>query len=135
MIEEVNYISYKGNEDLIQEYFNALFVFKEKKAVAVLKQFSELKGYFIDDYQACYFAAQFSPKDVEEYFGEEGVVFVFTAPFVPEDCDIILTYEEFYQVEEDRYQKFARTHLDKRDEIMRLLECLKTAISDVTGHS
>lgn len=30
MIEDMNYLGFRGNEDLITEYFDALFFFREK---------------------------------------------------------------------------------------------------------
>lgn len=133
MTDGFKYLSYKGNEGLIEEYFSSLFFFREKNVVDVLRKYCGLKGYVVNDYLSCCFAEEFPERDSEDYFGEEGVAFDFSVPLVPEDCEIIITYEEFYEVVKEKYEKYVMNNLEKKDEVAELLECLKKNILDRNG--
>lgn len=129
MLEDVNYLRYQGVEDLIKEYYDALFFFKEQKAVDVLKGYCELKGHAINDYMSCHFATEFSDKNDEEYFGENGVVFYLDYPAVDKDCAIVLSYDEFLGVVKCRYEQYINANSEKKEEILQLLNFLEKKIS------
>lgn len=54
---------------------------------------------------SCHFATEFSNKNDEEYFGENGVVFYLDYPAVDEDCVVVLSYDEFLEVVKCSYEK------------------------------
>ena len=127
MLEGVKYLKFEGNENLINWFYDILFDWREDWAMDALKGYSNLTGNAINEEMRCFFANEF-PQNDEEYFGEEGIAFYFDVPAVPEDCVIILTYEEFYDVVKTRYENYARNHQEKQDEIGLLLKNLKKAI-------
>ena len=124
MIKDINYLRYQENEYLIKEYFDALFFFREKTVIDVLKGYCNLKGNAINDYMSCHFANEFLEND-EEYFGEKGVAFYLDYPAVDEDCIVILTYEEFFEVVKQSYENYIRSNQNCKDEIQSLLICLR----------
>ena len=125
MIEGVKYLRYQGFEDLIKEYFDSIFFFREQKVIDVLRGYCELKGNTINDYMSCHFATEFSDKNDEEYFGENGVVFYLDYPAVDEDCVVVLSYDEFLEVVKCRYKEYMNTNSEKKDEIRQLLYSLE----------
>lgn len=128
MIEGVKYIKYQGNEELIKEYFDSLFFFREKKVIDVLKGYCQLEGNAINEELKCFFATEFPNKNDEEYFGESGVAFYLDYPAVDEDCIVVLTYDEFFEVVKIRYENYMKDNQEKRDEILFLLDSLKKVI-------
>lgn len=124
MIRNIKYLKFDGNEELIKEYFDALFFFREKKAVDALRNFCEFRGYAINDYMRCYFATEFTHNE-EDYFGENGVAFYLDSPAVPEDCIMILTYENFEKVVRESYEEYIKGNQDEKNEMTVLLDSLK----------
>lgn len=131
MLEGVNYLRYQGAEDLIKEYYDALFFFKQQKVVDVLKGYCRLKGNAINDYMSCHFATEFSNKDDEEYFGESGVVFYLDYPAVDNDCAIVLSYDEFLEVVKCRCKEYISVNPEKNDEIVQLLDILEQKLGHI----
>ena len=128
MLEGVNYLKYQGHEEFINEFFDSLFFFRDKKAIDVLKKYCELRGNAINDFMSCHFATEFPDKNDEEYFGGNGVVFYLDYPAVDEDCAVILTYDEFLEVVKRKYESYIQDNQEKRDEIILLLESLEKVI-------
>ena len=87
----------------------------------------EGNGNAINEEMRCFFANEF-PENDEEYFGEEGIAFNFDNPAVPEDCIVILTYENFYEVVKAGFANYVRNNQESQNEIWLLLTCLKEAI-------
>ena len=131
MLEGENYLRYHGAEDLIKEYYDALFFFKQPKVVDVLKGYCKLKGNAINDYMSCHFATEFSNKNDEEYFGENGVVFYLDYPAVDKDCAIVLSYDEFLEVVKCRYKEYISVNPEKKDEIIQLLDILEQKLGHI----
>ena len=128
MLEGVKYFKYQGYENFISEFFDAIFFFRDKKAIDILKKYCELKGNAINDFMSCHFATEFPNKNDEEYFGDKGVVFYLDYPAVDENCAIILTYDEFLEVVKTKYQGYTQGNPEKRNEILFLLETLEKRI-------
>ena len=124
MLEDVRYLSFDGNEVLINNFYDILFDWREKKVIDVLKGYCEFKGNAINEEMRCFFANEF-PRNDEEYFGEEGVAFYFDSPAVIDDCVVILTYKDFFEVVKERYDNFIKNDKVNKDEIQSLLMCLK----------
>jgi len=127
MLEGVKYLKFEGNENLIDSFYDILFNWREKKVIDVLKGYCNLNGNAVNEEMRCFFANEF-PKNDEEYFGEEGIAFYFDNPAVPEDCIVILTYEEFYDVVKTRFENYVRNNQESQDEIGLLLKSLEMAI-------
>lgn len=126
MIEDVEYLGYKGNEMVIKDFFQQLFVCREKKVTLSLREFCEYKGFAANEYMSCHFAKEFLDKKDEEYFGEEGVVFYLDYPAVPKDVVVVLTNEEFYQVVKENYDDYVMKNQEEQEQVGKLLNKLKT---------
>lgn len=125
MIEDVEYIGYKGNENVIKDFFQQLFVCREKKITLLLREFCEYKGFAANEYMSCHFAKEFPDPRDEEYFGKDGVVFYLDYPAVPEDVVVVLTNKEFYQVVKENYDNYVIVHQEEKEQIVKLLNALK----------
>lgn len=125
MLQDTEYLKYKGNEEAVDEFFHGLVFFREKKVIDALLGFSNFRGFAIDEYMSCHFAKEFPDRNDEEYFGEEGVVFYLDYPAVQEDVVVVLTNEEFYQVVKDCYDDYAMNHKEKQEQVVKLLSELK----------
>ncbi len=125
MLQETEYLKYKGNEEAVEEFFHGLFFFREKKIIDALTGFNQFIGFAIDDYMSCHFAKEFSDPRDEEYFGEDGVVFYLDYPAVPEDVVVVLTNKEFYQVVKENYDNYVIVHQEEKEQIVKLLDALK----------
>lgn len=123
MFTDVKYLKFDGNENLITNFYDILFDWREKKVIDVLKGYCDLKGNAVNEEMRCFFSNEF-PRNDEEYFGEEGVAFYFDNPAVSDDCIVILTYKEFYKVVKKRYESYANNNQDIKEEIQNLLVCL-----------
>lgn len=124
MLEGVKHLKFNGNENLINSFYDILFGWREKKVIDVLKGYCELKGNAVNEEMRCFFANEFPQYD-EEYFGEEGVAFYFDYPAVLDDCVIILTNEEFFEIVQERYECYIKNNQDCKNEIQNMLECLR----------
>lgn len=124
MLVDVKYLKFDGNENLINNFYDILFDWREKKVIDILKGYCELKGNAINEEMRCFFANEF-PKDDEEYFGEKGVAFYFDSPAVLDDCIVILTYKDFFEVVKEKYENYIRNNRDSKEEIQSLLICLR----------
>ena len=127
MLADVRYLKFDGNEHLINNFYDILFEWRGKKVIDVLKGYCELKGNAVNEEMRCFFAKEF-PQNDEEYFGDEGVAFYFDNPAVLDDCIVILTYKDFFEVVKERYENYARNNQESQDEIQKLLECLNNNI-------
>lgn len=118
----------KGNEDLVDEYFEHLFCRREEMVLESLRDHCKLEGYCVFDcYIGCEFAAEYS-KDVDGYFGEDVVGIYYMPPVREKFCQVILTYEEFYAFAEREYMAYAEKHENCKEEIIALLKQLKSVI-------
>lgn len=127
MLEGVRYLKLEGNENLINNFYDILFNWRGNRVIETLKGYCNLNGNAVNKEMRCFFANEFSKND-EEYFGEEGIAFYFDNPAVPEDCIVILTYEEFYDVVKTRFENYVRNNQENQDEIWLLIKNLKRAI-------
>ena len=59
----------------------------------------------------------------------EQVLFDFQVPAVEEDKQIIISYQEFYDIVYKYYSEYASQHSEEQDEIMRLLAELKNKLN------
>lgn len=125
MIENTEYLKYNGNENEVKDFFQQLFVCREKKVIDSLKEFVKKKGFAANEYMSCHFAKEFSNPRDEEYFGEDGVVFYLDYPAVPEDVVVVLTNEEFYQVVKEKYDDYVMKHQEEQEQVVNLLSELK----------
>lgn len=92
-----------------------------------MKGYCELKGNAINDYMSCHFANEFTKND-EEYFGEEGIAFYLDYPAVDEDCIVILTYEEFFNITKTKFENYIGYNQDSKEKVQELLLCLKKSL-------
>ena len=83
-----------------------------------------MEGNAISEEEHCYFSPEWQDYGLE-YFGEEKVLFDFHAPAVDKDKQIIISYQEFYEIVSKYYIEYANQHLEEKEEIMYLLEQLK----------
>ena len=118
----------KGNEGLVDEYFEHLFFRGEEKVLNSLRRHCNLEDCCVFDcYIGCEFAAEYS-EDEEGYFGENVVGIYYTPPVKERFCQVILTYEEFYGYAERKYMAYAEKHQHCKEEIAELLEQLKKVL-------
>ena len=59
----------------------------------------------------------------------EQVLFDFQVPAVDEDKQIVISYQEFYDIVYKYYSEYARQHSEEQKEIMRLLAELKNKLN------
>lgn len=128
MINRNNYNNYQGKEALIDEFYDELFFFREKRAVDVLRGYCKLKGNAINDYMSCHFATEFPDENDEEHFGNNGVAFYLDNPAVDESCIVVLTYNEFFCVVERRYEGYIKENSEKKEEVLFFLNELKNSL-------
>ena len=76
----------------------------------------------------CYFSNEFPISD-EEYFGDTGVAFYFDYPAVDEECIIMLSNQEFYEVIKKKYMEYLKDNKMNQKEILRLLDEIKCKLS------
>ncbi len=130
MYKDAKYVKYQKNENLIEMFYNVLFTWRDYQIIDVLKGYCNLEGNAVREELICYFATEFQP-DEEDYFGQEGVAFYFYSPAVAEDdeCIVILTPEEFFNVVRKYYEKYILDNPDKKDEIDNLLKKLSVKLN------
>ena len=115
----------------IHKYFTYVFnpkSFEYKKIKTILNSYCKLEGNSTEGYMCCYFSPEWKDYGLE-YFGEDKVLFDFQAPAVDEDKQIVISYQEFYDIVYKYYSEYARQHSEEQDEIMRLLAELKNKLN------
>lgn len=105
-------------------YFDLLFAWRSKKIKDIVVSFCNLEGYAINEEMGCYFSPEWQEHGLA-YFGEGKVLFDFHAPAVDEDKQIIISYQEFYEIVRRHCTAYANQHPEENEEILRLLEQLK----------
>lgn len=111
MYRDIKYLKYKENENLVNAFFDDMFFFDEKNAISVLESYCIKRGNGINSFEECCFASEFPDENLEDYFGKEGVAFYFSFPTAPEDCAIVLTYKEFFNVVQKNIWNILKNHL------------------------
>jgi hypothetical protein len=124
MLEDIKYLKYDNNENLIDEFYKILFNWRKEKVLDTLKGYSQLIGNAVNEEIRCYFSNEFSENE-EEYFGDTGVAFYFDYPAVNEDCVVILTNKQFFQVIKEKYMAYLQDDSSKEKEIISLLDEIK----------
>ena len=118
----------KGNEGLVEEYFEHLFCRGEKHVLESLRDHCKLEGTCVFDcYIGCEFAAEY-PKGDPNCFGENAVGIYYMPPVREKFCQVVLTYEEFYAYAEKEYMAYAEKHEHCKEEIIELLKQLKKVL-------
>ena len=111
----------------IEVYFSYIFnpkSFEYSHIKNILNNYCGLVGNSTVGYMDCYFSPEWQDYGLE-YFGEEKVLFDFHAPAVDKDKQIIISYQEFYEIVSKYYIEYANQHPEEKEEIMRLLAELK----------
>ncbi|MBQ9283308.1 MAG: hypothetical protein IJ207_14110 [Treponema sp.] len=114
--------------EVLETFFNLIFAWRENKIKDILKSFCSFEGYALNEKMCCYFSPEWKDYGLE-YFGEDKVLFDFQAPAVDEDKQIVISYQEFYDIVYKYYSEYARQHSEEQDEIMRLLAELKNKLN------
>lgn len=117
------YVKYEENTEMVQRYFDALFLFPNISALEALRGFTERKGFVVDDYQECWFMEEYA-EECTDWEEKDGVVFDFSQPLVEEDLRMILSCEEFYGLVKAQYQQYVIQHGEEKDEVMELLNSI-----------
>lgn len=110
--------------DEINIYFDLLFSWRAQRIKSILISFCNFEGYAINEELCCYFSPEWQDYGLE-YFGDNKVLFDFHEPAVDEDKQIIISYQEFYEIVSKYYIEYANQHPEEKEEIMRLLKQLK----------
>ena len=114
--------------EILETFFNLIFAWRENKIKDILKSFCSFEGYALNEEMCCYFYPEWKDYGLE-YFGEDKVLFDFQTPAVDEDKQIVISYQEFYDIVYKYYSEYARQHSEEQDEIMRLLAELKNKLN------
>lgn len=114
--------------EILETFFYLIFAWRENKIKDILKSFCSFEGYALNEEMCCYFSPEWKDYGFE-YFGEDKVLFDFQAPAVEEDKQIIISYQEFYDIVYKYYSEYARQHSEEQGEIMRLLAELKNKLN------
>ena len=124
----MNYLNFNENEGYITDFYEILFTINfERLALKHLINYCDLKGCYVNDEMVCVFSSELQTDD-EDYFGENKVAYYFFEPAVKEDKQIVISYQEFYDIVYKYYSEYVRQHSEERDEIMRLLAELKNKL-------
>ena len=129
MLGGVTYLELKGNEELLDNYFYILLRWRGSKAIEALKKFCEKRGNAVNEEMRCSFSDEWSIYD-DEYLDIKGVVFYFDYPAVNEDCAVVLSYKQFYDIVEEKFKKYTGDSNDI-NEIFELLHKLKNVLQVV----
>jgi len=125
----MNYLNFNENEGYITDFYEILFTINfERLALKHLINYCDLKGCYVNDEMVCVFSSELQTDD-EDYFGENKVAYYFFEPAVKEDKQIVISYQEFYDIVYKYYSEYARQHSEEQDEIMRLLAELKNKLN------
>ncbi len=119
------------NGDLVNNFYYQIFNFTNWchcEVIPLLKSYCSLKGNAISEEETCYFSPEWKDYGLE-YFGEDKVLFDFQAPAVDEDKQIVILYQDFYDIVYKYYSEYARQHSDEQAEIMQLLNELKNKLN------
>lgn len=116
------------NIKLIDQFFRLLINWKTNKFRKVLEGYSKLMGNAINNEMNCYFASELAPDD-EDYFGDTGVAFYFDYPAVDEDCVIVLTNKEFYDILVEKCGDYLKIDRVSEDEVKALLQIIKQKLN------
>lgn len=111
----------------IELYFSYVFnpkSFEYGHIKRILNGYCNLEGNSTEGYMECYFSPEWQDYGLE-YFGDNKVLFDFHEPAVDEDKQIIISYQEFYEIVSKYYIEYANQHPEEKEEIMRLLKQLK----------
>lgn len=114
-------------DDLINNFYYQIFNYTDWcncKIIPLLKSYCSLEGNAISEEEHCYFSPEWQDYGLE-YFGDNKVLFDFHEPAVDEDKQIIISYQEFYEIVSKYYIEYANQHPEEKEEIMRLLKQLK----------
>ena len=112
----------------IDMFYKMVIEWKVRSFIQILKDYSNLKGNAITNEMNCYFAAELVPDD-EDYFGDTGVAFYFDYPAVDENCIIVLTNKEFYDILVDKCKDYLKIASEHKDEIEALLITIKQKLN------
>ena len=115
------------NTMLIKEVFDYIFSptsFEYKNIKKILKKLSIIQGFGVEGYVSVCFSAEFK-KGEEDYFGENKVCFTFSEPAVETDIEIVITYEEFYEIVSKYFKEYADSNPKESEEIINLLSVVK----------
>lgn len=123
MFSDVKYLDYNENKYMIDDYFYIMLEWRKSKALEALKNYCNKRGNAVNEEMRCSFADEIPVED-EEYFGASGVVFYVDYPAADEDSAIIVSYQEFYDIVEEKFKEFAKKNSEKSLEINILLEKL-----------
>lgn len=118
-------------DDLINNFYYQIFNYTDWcncKIIPLLKSYCSLERNAISEEEHCYFSPEWQDYGLE-YFGEDKVLFDFHAPAVDEDRQIIISYQEFYEIVSKYYGEYANQHSEEKDEIMHLLADLKKKLN------
>ena len=127
MLKDVRYFSYDDKPMLIDHFYTILFEWRKEKVLDVIKGYSQLIGNAVNEEMRCYFANEFPIND-EEYFGNTGVAFYFDDPAVDEECIIILSNQQFYEVIKKKYMEYLNVNKSNKEEIISLLDEMKNKL-------
>lgn len=128
MLSDVMYLKYDNNAILIDEFYKILFEWRKEKILEVIRGYSQLTGNAVNEEMRCYFSSEFPIND-EEYFGDTGVAFYFDYPAVDEECIIILSNQEFYEVIKKKYMEYLKDNKMNEEEILKLLDEIKRKLN------
>lgn len=124
MLDQELYVKYDINtKKMLDTFFKLLIEWRTKNFINVLQGYSKLEGNAVNEEMRCYFASEYQ-KNEEEYFGDTGIAFYFDYPAVDKDCIVILSYNEFWDVLNEKCQDYLRLDSSKEDEIAKLLSCI-----------
>lgn len=112
---------------IVETFFNVIFAWRQQRLKDILESFCSLEGYALTEEMCCYFSPEWQDYGLE-YFGEDNVLFDFYAPAVDEDTQVIISYQEFFEITSKYYIEYANRHLEEKTEIMNLLEKLKNML-------
>ena len=117
-----------NNEKDIDLFYDMLIKWEPKSFLRVLKDYSNLRGNAVTNEMNCYFASELDPND-EDYFGDTGVAFYFDYPSVDEDCIIVLTNKEFYDVLVKKCNDYLQVDNMHKGEVNSLLHIIKQKLN------
>lgn len=111
-------------KELIDYFYDVLIKLRPNLFLKILKGYVNLQGNSVTEDMICYFAKEI-PQEEEDYFGNTGIGFCFFSPAVDKDCKVILSYEEFYDILQEKVQLYSTYHVEFKEEMLELLFQIK----------